>query len=129
VTIISLKKENVNQMFRKISIVIGIFIVLILSLNVIGQILSTLKSGERMDQATEKLHKLEVENRNLKNKLENVKSNDFIEEEARNKLGLAKEGEIIVVIPDETIDLILGKKKAEIVRLPNYLGWWKLFFN
>ena len=128
-TIISLKKENVNQMFRKISIVIGIFIVLILSLNVIGQILSTLKSGERMDQATEKLHKLEVENRNLKNKLENVKSNDFIEEEARNKLGLAKEGEIIVVIPDETIDLILGKKKAEIVRLPNYLGWWKLFFN
>ena len=116
-------------MFRKISIVIGIFIVLILSLNVIGQILSTLKSGERMDQATEKLHKLEVENRNLKNKLENVKSNDFIEEEARNKLGLAKEGEIIVVIPDETIDLILGKKKAEIVRLPNYLGWWKLFFN
>ena len=128
-TIISLKKENVNQMFRKISIVIGIFIVLILSLNVIGQILSTLKSGERMDQATEKLHKLEVENRNLKNKLENVKSNDFIEEEARNKLGLAKEGEIIVIIPDETIDLILGKKKAEIVRLPNYLGWWRVFFN
>ena len=82
-----------------------------------------------MDQATEKLHKLEVENRNLKNKLENVKSNDFIEEEARNKLGLAKEGEIIVIIPDETIDLILGKKKAEIVRLPNYLGWWRVFFN
>ena len=116
-------------MFKKVSIVIGILIILILSLNIIGQIINTLKSGERIDQATEKLHKMEVENRNLKNKLENVKSNDFIEEEARNKLGLAKEGEIIVIIPDETIDLILGKKKAEIVRLPNYLGWWKLFFN
>ena len=116
-------------MFKKISISLGIFIILILCLNIIGQILSTLKSGERIDLATEKLHQLEVENKDLKNKLEEVKSSDFIEAEARNKLGLAKEGEIIVIIPDETIDLILGKKRAEKPRLPNYLGWWKLFFN
>src|SRR3989344_7028860 len=100
-------------MFKKISIVIGILIVLILSLNLIGQIINTLKSGERIDQATEKLHQLETENKELKNRLEEVKSSDFIEAEARNKLGLAKEGEIIVIIPDETIDLILGKKKEE----------------
>lgn len=117
-------------MIKKISLIIGILIVLILIYNLITQIVATLKSGDRLDLATEKLHQLEVKNKEIKNKLEEVKSQTFIETEARNRLGLSKEGEIIVIIPDEKIDLILGhNKKEEKSRLPNYLGWWKLFFN
>lgn len=117
-------------MFKKFGVILGIIIIFILSLNIIGQIVTTLKSGERVEKATEALHQLEQENKQFKKRLEEVKSADFIEKEARNKLGLAKEGEVVVIIPDEKIDLILGNnKKEEKPRLPNYLGWWKVFFN
>ena len=114
---------------KKVSFIFGLLLVFIIAYNLIGQIIATLKSGDRIEIATERLHQLEVENAELKINLEEVKKQDFIETQARNKLGLAKEGEVIVIIPDEKIDLLLGlNKKKEEVRLPNYLGWLKLFW-
>jgi cell division protein FtsB len=128
-TIKVLKKDKNLAMIKKISFILGLLFVLLISYNLISQIISTLKSGERVDQATEILNQLENENKNLKVRLEEVKSKDFIETQARDKLGLAKEGEVVVIIPDEKIDLLLGlEKKQQEARLPNPLGWWKLFF-
>lgn len=117
-------------MKRKVIFIAILVAFLIIGYNLFGQIISTLKSGERLDLAAEKLHQLEIKNRELKKRLEQVKSPEFIEQQSRDKLGLVREGETLIVIPEERIDQILSlNKKMEEVKLPNPLGWWKLFFK
>lgn len=94
-----------------------------------GQIFSTLKAGDRLKEVTDNLQSLEVKNKELREKLEEVKKPEFIETQARDKLGLVKEGETLVIIPQEKIDEVLGMtKKIEEIKLPNWQGWLKLFF-
>lgn len=123
------RRNSVKIMLKRVSLALGIFILGLIAYNLIGQIFTTLKSGDRLTQSTDKLHQLEVKNSELKKKLDTVQTNNFIEKEARNRLGLVKEGETLVIIPDEKINLILeASKSANLVRLPNWLGWWKVFF-
>lgn len=117
------------SMFKKIVLALGILILLIIAYNLVGQIFQTLKSGDRLTQASEKLHQLELKNTRLKKRLSEVNSPDFIEEEARNKLGLSKEGETLIIIPDEKLNQILeASREAKMIKFPNWLGWWKVFF-
>jgi len=61
----------------------------------------------------------------LKEKLQYVKSREFIEEEARNKLGLVQEGDYIILGPPLTThsseEIILDEE-------PNWKQWYSLFF-
>lgn len=116
-------------MIRKIVILAIILVGLIAGYNLISQILEAAKSGERLSAAADAVYKLENKNKELKKELLDSQSPQFIEEKARNKLGLGKMGETIVIIPDEKIKQILGaSNSATIIRLPNPLGWWKVFF-
>ena len=74
-------------------------------------------------EAQEEKKEEEKKNRELKGKLEFVQSPEFIEKEAREKLGLAKPGETIVIIPPQEAT---QSDVAEV--LPNWKRWWKLFF-
>ncbi len=117
-------------MKKKLLLGVLSIIVFIFAYNIIGQINSALKAEERFQNKIDFLHKLEVKNQELKIKLEEVKTPEFIEKEARNKLNFTKEGETLVVIPQKTIDLVLGiKEKTPELKLPNPLGWWKVFFK
>lgn len=117
-------------MKKKLVLAVILTVVLILAYNILGQITAALKAEERLQEAVEKLHSLEVKNKELKKKLEFVQTADFIEREARDKLGLVREGETLVVIPDEKIRLILNQdREKENIRLPNWLGWWRVFFK
>ena len=117
-------------MLKKIGLVFIIIIVGLIIYNLIAQILEALKSGERLSTEAEGLYQLEAKNRQLKKKLEEIKSPDFVERVARNKLGLGKPGETVVIIPQEKIEEVLGvSDSAKQARLPNPLGWWRLFFR
>ncbi len=116
-------------MLKKVIYGVTILIVLIIAYNLIVQITQAVKSGERLSAATDVLYKLQSDNKELKKKLTQIQSQDFIEQEARDKLGLSKKGEILVIIPDQTIKMVLGaSSSAQIARLPNPLGWLKVFF-
>ena len=65
----------------------------------------------------------------MKKKLIRIQSPEFIEEEIRNKLGFAKKGETVVVIPDEKLKSVLGASSSAQIRLPNWLGWLRVFFQ
>lgn len=108
-----------------------LIIVLIIAYNLIWQIVATLKSGDRLQTATDELYSLEQRNRELKKRLTEVKSEDFVEQQARDKLGLGKGEETVVVIPDEKINSVLGttQEQKQEVKLPNWQGWLKLFWN
>lgn len=83
-----------------------------------------LKAEERVDEAI-------AENNELNVKVEELRSPEFQEVQLRDKLDLAKEGEVVVVLPDEEILRKLAPKRIEeenILPDPNWKRWMNLFF-
>ncbi len=116
-------------MIKKIVLGVVVLIILVIGYNLITQIMAATKSGERLSQAADVVYKLETKNRELKKQLAQIQSPDFLEEQVRNKLGLAKKGETLVVIPEEKIKQVLGASSSVQVRFSNWLGWLKVFFK
>jgi len=116
-------------MIKKVILILIILVILVVAYNLITQIIETTKSGERLSQAADAVYKLEIRNRQLKKRLAQIQSPEFIEEEIRNKLGFAKIGETVVVIPEEKLKSVLGASSSALIKLPNWLGWLKVFFR
>lgn len=117
-------------MLKRIGLILAVIVAVFVVYNLLSQILDALKSSERLSTEADSLYKLEAKNKELKLKLSQIQSPAFIEKEARNKLGLGKQGETLVIIPDEKIKEVLqASASAKEARLPNPLGWWKVFFK
>lgn len=87
-----------------------------------GSVWRLWKAGERIKQAETDVRKQEAENQDLKKRLVEVQSPEFIEKEAREKLGLGKPGEEIVVLPKVPIvPVILAVPES------NWRKWWKVY--
>ena len=120
-------------MLTKIKSIIGYFILIIVLITAYSLIKSISKlSGANQKIVNEEkyLSELKKENEELTKKLQNVESVQFVEEVARNKLGLAKKGEIVVVLPDiQTLKNLAPKLPIEKASLPdpNWQLWLKLF--
>lgn len=109
-----------------IIIIVGLLVLLGLG----RQINDAIQISYRLDRATDEIVVIQDQNAKLNKKLEEVRKYTSVEETARNKLNMSRSNETVVVIPDESIDQILGlNKKVEEIRLPNWEGWWKLFFR
>ena len=65
-------------------------------------------------------------NKELEKELEDRKSKKFVEEEARNKLGLSKPGETIFVVGIESKELA-GKSERVDENLNNWQHWVEIF--
>lgn len=117
-------------MSKKIVFIAGLIVSLIFGYSLINQISGGLKAGDRLSGATGELYSLQIKNRELKEKLKEVNSYQFIEQQARDKLGLTREGETLIIIPDNKLQQVLGEaKKGEQARLPNWQGWLKVFWQ
>lgn len=72
------------------------------------------------------LREEEARKQQLLQKLTEATTSAFIEREAREKLGLVKEGDTVVLVPavsSEITDETAGGKG-----MPHWKKWWKLFF-
>lgn len=116
-------------MLKKIIIGLIVLVILVIAYNLIKQITESTKSGERLSEAADEVYKLEIKNKTLKQKLLQIQSPEFIETEIRNRLGLTKIGETLVVIPEDKLKSVLGASSSAQIRFPNWLGWWKVFFK
>lgn len=108
------------------------FSIIILSFFVINSFLHSIYSlwqkNDLIVRAKQDLEKEKKDNEELKKKVADVKKPGFVDEEARNKLFLAKPGEGIIVMPTDVLASTSTKaKKVEDTR-PNWLKWWELFF-
>ena len=79
-----------------------------------------------VDKARQDLNVKKQENEELKVQLTYVKSNEFVESQARDKLFLVKPGESAVIVPPE---LIKKKKKEKPPPLPAWKQWVNLFLG
>lgn len=83
------------------------------------------KAGERIRDAEKQVKQEEQENQELRKRLTEVQSPEFIEKEAREKLGLGKEGETIVVLPKAELEPSFARASER--RQPNWRKWWMLY--
>lgn len=113
-----------NRLISGFLLLLGLYLIVSFSRN----IFSLIKKGEEVRKENLKVEKLREENEELKKQLEDASSPEFIERQAREKLGLAKEGEQIVVLPGNVEALVLPKEEEKPEELPNFKKWYKLFF-
>lgn len=115
-------------MFKKIIrftiLLAGIYLIIGLSRDIVR----LLKVADSLKLAEQKVKQLEGERSRLLEKKQYYSSPEFIEKEAREKLGMAKPGEAIVLLPTN-LPQVLGRQepKAE-PEIPNWWKWWNLFF-
>lgn len=114
-------------MKRNLILTVAILVSILLAINSSRRILTFRTTAQGVGDAQKQLDDLKRENEALKKELEFKKSDQFAEEEIRNKLGLAKPGEAIVMLPkgDER-QTTNDERKNE---LPNWQKWWNLFFR
>jgi hypothetical protein len=83
-----------------------------------------------IEEAQEQVDKLKEENQRLEEKIKEVRNIEFVEKQLRDKLGLAKEGEIVIVLPEDEVLRKLAPKieeEEEVLPDPNWKKWMQLF--
>jgi cell division protein FtsB len=89
------------------------------------------KVSKTIEEAQEKVKKLRQENQMLADQAAMAESQEYIEKQLRNELGLVKEDEIVLILPEENILRKLAPKKEEEEETlpdPNWKEWVYLFF-
>jgi cell division protein FtsB len=99
---------------------------LLLAVRLGGNIWRIVKSGERVKQAEVELQQAKTEQEELKKRLIEVQSPEFVEREARDKLGFGREGEIILVLPQ---DVEMPNDEGQMTNTPNWRLWWDLYIG
>lgn len=110
---------------KKILFIASVVILLLIINNLSRSIYDLWQKQDLLTKAQKELVKEQQLNQKLKAELSYAKTRQFVEEEARNKLFLAKPGEQQVLISENQLNL--GKKEKTESKVPNWRKWWNLF--
>lgn len=83
-----------------------------------------------IEKEEEEVLKLEEEKKELERRIQKVKDVDYIERQLRDKLGLAKGGEVVLIMPSDEVLRSLSPKldeEEDVLPLPNWRKWLNLF--
>jgi cell division protein FtsB len=104
--------------------------VVLLALSTARNIGKVVAIRTEIKKENDKVAKIKAENDKLKDEVASVQGPEFIEKEVRDKLGLARPGEAVVVLPDESTLRSLapqGITEADALPDPIWKRWLKLF--
>jgi cell division protein FtsB len=113
-----------KRLTRFLALLIGFCLIISLSRN----IWRLLKASDQIRRAKEELQALQGENQALLEKKDYYQSEEFIEEEARNKLNMAWPEEIVVILPPNVQEIVGRTEGVKSQVVPNWQKWWELFF-
>lgn len=113
---------------KRIIFITTIVILAIICTNLVKSIYDIYSKKDILLQTQKKLEKTQAENTGLKRQLTLVQSQQFIEEQARDKLFMVKPGESTVLLPQATPAGQSGLKMPS-DDIPNWEKWWNLFFH
>lgn len=111
--------------------IVTIFLVFFLGFSFLRNIGKVSKVKKEIKEREMRVENLRTENERLKSTLTQTQSGEFVEKQIRDKLGLAKEGEIVLVMPDAEILQKLAPdlpKNEASLPLKNWEKWYRLFF-
>ena len=107
-----------------------LILIVIIAVSLAKNILGINQGDQRINEVEERAVELKKEKEVLEKKLVEMESDDYIEKQLRDKLGMAKEGEIVIVLPDPQIVRKFAPKveqEEEILPDPIWKKWAKLF--
>jgi cell division protein FtsB len=108
---------------------LGVVIASIFVINsLVHSIYNLWQKNDLVVKTKQDLEKEKKENQTLKKKLGQVTRPQFVEEEARNKLFLAKPGEGIIMIPTDYQHASPSAAPKPPDTRPNWQQWWETFF-
>ncbi|KKQ36380.1 MAG: Septum formation initiator [Candidatus Woesebacteria bacterium GW2011_GWA1_37_7] len=122
--------DRIKDKLDKFIVYLLLIIFALLSLSLYRNMARITKSKSTVDEAGERVNKLENEKKELEARLSEVSSEYYIEKQIRDKLNLTKEGEIMVILPPEDVLRKLAPKEEEkeaVLPDPNWRKWIKLF--
>lgn len=123
--------DKVKVKLKSYYIYVGLFLGFLFLLSLIRNISKIADAEKRISKAQERVEKLRKENEETERRLAEVKGEEYIEKQLRDKLGLAKEGDIVVVLPDEeTLRKIAPgiAEEEDVLPDPTWKKWLKLFY-
>jgi len=122
--------ENIRKKTNKL-IGYGIWVLIVLLLLSVTHNAQTVgRISAQIAAEKAKVTKMEKDNAELANQIAITQSQDFIERQIRNKLGLVMSGEAIIVLPDvDTLRKLAPPEiqDQEVLPEPNWKRWLKLF--
>lgn len=102
---------------------------LVLSFSLIRNLYNSYQNYQILASTQSKLTKLQQENADLKTNLSQVNDPSYIEREARERLGLVKPGEVVVILPPPgSAEATQATTSANLPR-PVWRQWLGLFFG
>lgn len=93
---------------KRLLIIIIMLISLLVINNLVRSIISLSQKQELISSAQKQLDKEKKEHELLQQQLQQVNNSRFIEEQARNKLFMVREGEQLVLLPKETTSVAVA---------------------
>lgn len=108
-----------------------LLVIVAFSLSLFKNITRVRRADQQLSQAQETLVNLKNEQQSLEKELQSIRSEPFLEKQARDKLGLAREGEIVLVLPED--DLLRSfsprnnRQESDTLPDPHWRQWAKLF--
>ncbi len=115
---------------EKYSKYLGILLLIGLSTSLFRSYQKGNKTKLLIEREKKRVEELKTENTRLEEDLTRVKGEEFVEKQLRDKLGLAKAGEVVLVLPDaETLKKIAPKVESEeeVLPAPTWKKWLNLF--
>jgi cell division protein FtsB len=85
------------------------------------------KAGDQVFEAEKIKIAEEQRNNELRKELEASKSADFVERAARDKLNMARPGEVVLIVPDTGVKEEKKKEEVAVVQEANFRKWIRLF--
>lgn len=122
--------NTLSAIVNKISHYVLLGVVILLAITLVKNILKSVEIKKRIETEKVKIEKMKQDNADLAQKVAEIQSQAYIEQQLRDKLGLAKPGEIVVVLPDTaTLEKLAPDVAVEPETLPdpNWKRWIKLF--
>lgn len=119
------------EKFKSYSRYLLILVFVFLAFSLAKNLLKVYDIRKSIEKEKEKVIKLRQEQERLKSETAKLQGSEFIEKQLRDKLGLAKPGEIVLVLPDEDVLRKLAPQipqEEETLPDPNWRRWFKLFF-
>lgn len=107
-----------------LAILLGLYLVFTLG----RQVYFLFRAKGRIAASEQKLSQVQGEQEKLKREFEYRQSDKFIEEEARNRLGLAKEGETVVILPEKLQAKDQEAQNTDNQKTSNILKWFERLF-
>lgn len=117
-----------NQKFLAL---LGLVLIFLISFPLAKNVSKRYKINQEIEEINEEIAEFESKNKDLKQLIIYLESDQFVEEQARLNLGLRKQGEEVTIIKDISSGLAKEIEENKLENSRNFSNpekWWNYFF-